>query len=419
MPYELTSIKVQEATLGNGEDVTATVVPQDSSHQDSPKIVGAIKEGLPPPPPKKVRNQAIDFVRGLAIVVMLQANITPYVHHLEHPHIILRLIYSMAAPTFIFLSGYSACAFHKKAPDISSVLGWFSIFFNFNVQRVWFAAVYVDVIAWILYPLHSFDVLYVIGCGILTHGVFLRYDIKIQHAAYAIWFAAWVAIRYSVPYNFDLEDVSFEDLPAVPSAKHFFYRSLQQLFVSGWFPWFPWLLVAWSGGYFARLKLLRPADAPLWFRALTVSVFIITLVLYLYNGGTVNGVSVNGEKGDGDGEGYEEIFYPVTLHFFFFCQSCTVSLIWATSWLEQKLEGSWLEVHPMVPFVVLGRNSLFVYIWHSMFISYFFLIASATKKAGGAYVLLLTVVLFSCYAKEYFIKDVKKMPTIVRLITGI
>ena len=275
-------------------------------------------------------------------------------------------------------------------------------------------AVYVDVIAWILFPLHSFDVLYVIGCGILTHGVFLRYDIKYQHAAYAIWFAAWLVIRYKGPYNFDLDDASLEDLPAVPSAKRFFYSSLQQLFVDGWFPWLPWLLVAWSGGYFARLKLLRPQDVPLWFRAVTVAVFAVTTILYLVDDGTVNGQKANSPRG-----GYEEVFYPVTLHFFFFCQSCTVSLIWAVSWLEQKLEGSRLEVHPMLPFVVLGRNSLFVYIWHSMFVSYFFIFTTVTKKAGGAYVLLLSVMLFSCYAREYFIKDVKKLPTVIRFISGL
>ena len=136
MSYELSSIRdAPKGALRDAEDVErAIVVPHHES--DTQQLKGS--EDLSP---RKVRNQAIDLVRGMAIVVMLQANITPYVNHFEHPHIVLRLIYSMAAPIFIFLSGYSACAFHKKVPDPSSVVGWCSMVFNFNVQRVWFAAV--------------------------------------------------------------------------------------------------------------------------------------------------------------------------------------------------------------------------------------------------------------------------------------
>ncbi len=366
---------------------------------------------VPPPPPRKVRLSTIDFVRGMAILTMLQANVAPYVDQLEHTHISLRLLYSMAAPTFVFLSGYSACAF-SKTPDTTSKVSC-STFFGFSVQRVWFAAVYVDIVAWQVYPVHSFDVLYVIGFGILTHGIFMRIDIKYQHVAYVLWSIASLAVYYEAPYYFEIDDPSLVDVP-VPKAKTFFYRSVLQLFVSGYFPWFPWLLIAWSGGYFARFKLLRAQDAPLWFSAVTVVVFVITLVLYLVNDGAVNGRKVNPSRG-----GYQEIFYPVTLHFFFFCQSCTVLLIWVVDWIERKAQKHQRSIPHMFPVVVLGRNSLFVYIWHSMFVPYFFTLTTVTTNKAGAYFLLVSVMLFSCYVREHFIKDVKKLPTIARFITGL
>lgn len=93
--------------------------------------------------------------------------------------------------------------------------------------------------------------------------------------------------------------------------------------------------------------------------------------------------------------------------------------IWALDYIGRKLEGGRLQVHPMFPVVVLGRNSLLIYIFHTMFISYFFVMTNVTMNNGLGYLVLILCMLVAAYAREFFIKDVKKVPTLIRLIAGI
>ena len=54
-----------------------------------------------------MRNSNIDFCRGIAILIMVLANSAPYILINVNPPFFLRFLFSIAAPVFVFLSGYS------------------------------------------------------------------------------------------------------------------------------------------------------------------------------------------------------------------------------------------------------------------------------------------------------------------------
>ena len=54
-----------------------------------------------------MRFSSIDTIRGFAILIMIFANAYPYLYPIDFCPKILRLLFSTAAPIFVFLSGVS------------------------------------------------------------------------------------------------------------------------------------------------------------------------------------------------------------------------------------------------------------------------------------------------------------------------
>lgn len=349
------------------------------------------------------RCHFIDFFRGLAIITMLQANIIPYINHIQ-PILALRLLYSLAAPTFIFLSGYSATKFSSsnRNRQITS--------FPFSFQRVIFSAIFVDVVAWATYPLQTFDVLYIISIIILTLHHFNQMDIFWILFSFSFIFLVWLAIFFLIPYRFHISILYISQSIPVPS---YIVSCIRRLFFDGWFPFFPWILVGWFGSFHVRLSKYHTIYVRI------VLGIVSAFLTYLYLVPSSSPLYTPSSKPNELREDYEEIFYPVTPLYFFWCCSTVSTLLSIFEFFEPYIE----RTQKYNPFCLLGRNSLLVYILHCLYISYIIIVSNfpdyTLQQNWFNYLILYLFVTLLSYIKEYYITDVRRLPTLLRLITGI
>ena len=97
------------------------------------------------------RLSSIDLLKTIAIIIMIIANSSPYI--LVSPHsIYTRIISSLAAPLFIFLSGFSFFLSFNKNQNYRNK--YFQVFYLFC------SAILLDITIWHIMPFQTFDVLY-------------------------------------------------------------------------------------------------------------------------------------------------------------------------------------------------------------------------------------------------------------------
>jgi uncharacterized membrane protein len=102
----------------------------------------------------QVRNKTIDSFRGMAIIIMIAANSWPYIYPYDNCPFLLRVLFSTAAPIFIFLSGYVyqfQNSLKGKRPLYKRPL------------QILLLAVLIDSLVWKIVPFVTFDVLYLIA----------------------------------------------------------------------------------------------------------------------------------------------------------------------------------------------------------------------------------------------------------------
>jgi len=328
------------------------------------------------------RAKSIDLLRGCAILLMLLANLSPY-FYLDSTPLFLRIIYSTAAPTFVFLSGYSSFAFSIEN----------NTRFPFAFWRVIFAAAFIDIFIWRILPFQNFDVLYVISFVILTLHHLKNKSAILLNLLFATLLFSWLAISTFVPYRFELQDLSLNHLFQVN-----FKETLHRFIRDGWFPILPWLLIGWTGAYFARYRLAERKEVKI---AATV-LFIVALYYFQQN-------PVNAGR-----NGYLEIFYPVHLPFLCLSLGAIALLLWGTHYVQQFASSK-------NPICMLGRNSLFVYILHCGINAFLISNLNWAVSIGThvlAYIFLLSIVLSLTYAKERYVDNAKKLPNWLRLVSG-
>jgi uncharacterized membrane protein len=285
----------------------------------------------------------IDALRGLAILFMIPANLSPL---LVEPHALwFRIISSFAAPVFVMLSA-GMVELTASRHDL-----------RYFVRRgaiVLGAGMAIDVLLWRILPWTSIDVLYVIGVGIPLVALLARARTRVFLTLALACFAAAFALQAFVSYHpealqiFYLEDLSMPGgLP----------RLLQSWFVDGWFPYFPWLGYAFLGAVFFRHVFVD--------RGHTVHLLMAgggALLAAL--GFTLLFVPIAGLRSIASGavlasrEGYCEIFYPATLGYVL----ASIGMVVVFAYIVR-------HVHPSRPIRVLaffGRYSMLVYILHQV-----------------------------------------------------
>ena len=135
------------------------------------------------------RVSKIDFWKGIAVIIMIIANTSAYTN--TNPEkILFRIFLSCAAPIFIFLSGYTF--------EISSLN---KFVFNkkiLNGALIIITAALIDIFIWGIYPFVTFDVLYLIGIGILINTILFK---KNEGTLGSLTVVCYIIIKYNLQYK--------------------------------------------------------------------------------------------------------------------------------------------------------------------------------------------------------------------------
>lgn len=270
-----------------------------------------------------MRNQHIDSMRSIAIIIMLTANTTPYLLEPNTPFW-FRALCSLAAPLFTFLSGYTFAMNGTKSNGFKSAL------------FVLLSAMIVDVFAWGIPPFQTFDVLYVIAFGQLALELLKRLPSPIILAV-SLAIMLTPTLLQTV-YRFELPDPNWDSVS---------YKAYRWAF-DGWFPIFPWLSFPLLGLISCRWK--STSQSLPWVPWLSAIAFIVGATWAYFD-----------KYSQAFREGYVEIFYPANLAYLSlalgFC-------LWLLLGLTQPLSADGMK-----HLNLYGRHSMFVYIFHAFLIS--------------------------------------------------
>lgn len=273
------------------------------------------------------RDPSVDVLRGLAVVTMVAANMAPY--SLEAPHpILLRVIGSFAAPTFVFLAGMMVGG-PSRAGRVGHALR--------RAATLFVVAAVIDVGCWHIVPFEGFDVLYLLALALPLASMCLAVEPR-THAILAVSIVVLTPMfRARLGYG-----------PLLPPSEPWpFWR---RWLVDGWFPVFPWLGVALLGTLVARTSVARAPRVQGLAGAGLALVGLVTLIVK-------PPVLVTRA-------GYSELFYPPTLGVLCLAIGALFGLLAAIPHARKLVQLEWLEVY--------GRASLLMYVVHTVLIAYVF-----------------------------------------------
>ena len=288
------------------------------------------------------RETWIDTLRGLAILIMIPANMAPM---LEQPHpLLLRLISSLAAPIFVILSGMMVALTARKHR-----LGYF-------IQRgliLILCGAFVDMTAWGALPFIDVDILYLIGLSLPL--VCLANRLSFRQIAYLSLciFILTPLLQFGLGYS---AFVPSYDLTGEPTTDPALVTTgfLTHYLVDGYFPLFPWSGLMLLGLLLARLHYSPDAaQAERWRRSgAWISGGLLSIA------GAILWWAWPGQMLERDD--YCEMFYNPTLGFI----ATSVGITLLLYWVANRPMPPWR----LLPLSVLGQSSLFIYMFHLIWI---------------------------------------------------
>lgn len=336
------------------------------------------------------RDSGIDSMRTLAILIMLVANTLPYSETVVPPDW-LRLFCSLAAPLFIFLSGYSV--------HLSKVrFGWATYI---PAIAVLLAAVFVDVVAWRIVPLLEFDVLYLISAGLFVNTA-LRNSPRATAAIAVMLLVIAPFIAAHFPYRFEMDELPLFTSSATISS-WLSMNPLLRFLLDGWFPVLPWIAFALLGSAFAHYK-----ERILVYRKsiLTVGVLGFACLAAIQLNGSLPPMR----------DGYVEIFYPLDyMHLLISICWIVVLSLW---FMPQSASKFSTKLN------VLGRKSQLVYITHAFYLGWIIegiYQPDTMAELTSAIALLFAAVLLVSTLSEHpsIISGTDRLPILLKRVFGL
>lgn len=339
------------------------------------------------------RDTTIDIVRGVAIFIMIAANMAPVLAN--QPSYWVRALYSCAAPIFITLSGVMiARSILKSSPNG----------FIYFLERGFFliaVGALVDMVAYHYVPFLNVDVLYLFGISAPILFLIAKSSTPVVAGIAVLIFATTFTLQNIFGYN--------ENLALVHLGQHFQIDPIvvmKHWIIDGWFPVFPWLGYGATGILFGRIRWdcnsgFRRFDRPILFLSALSVFFIGITVMNFFPGEQYVRV------------GYQELFYPVTPGFLLWSLAmifCLIGVVDATGRLTL-----WRIVQP------LGEASLFVYLAHSIIIGKIY--APFFSPMNNQSHLMFFLALYSAmFLATSWLRGVRKiyrnMPTKLRWVVG-
>lgn len=346
---------------------------------------------------KANRDISIDIVRGIAIVLMVGANILPSV---QGPHpFALRVLSSLAAPIFICLAG-TMMALSARGKSSTQP---FSYFLKRGLFLVGIG-VSIDVFAWNYIPFVGVDVLYLIGVALPLLHLAAQQPSRVVLSLALLIFGLTPLLQAALGY---VETPLTPDLDLLPalSSTHF-NQVMRHWVVDGWFPLFPWLGYALFGVWLGQWRW-RSVPGIRYFDQKASLVLGATLF-------GLGGVSMFFFPGPlYPRMGYSELFYPATLGFVAASLGAVILIIAAVDAVRHLRLGA--------PLRVFGEASLFMYIAHSLVIGFCiepFWSAMSPAAYVGLYVSLLGLLLFCGYMLRRLRKNHRSMPLMLKWVVG-
>lgn len=281
------------------------------------------------------RINSIDLLRGVAILFMLAANAWPELYPFDETPILLRIVYSTAAPIFIFLSGVSIRIVQESGKSTKQV--W-----KRSLQILALGAL-IDVLVWQINPFATYDVLYLIGVSSILVWYIGRLSSRALKWSIALLFLV-LHLFFLSHYQFDMTDVPMAEFPDAYS----YPDTIKRMFLDGWFPIFPWFGVSLLGYLtFAHRSFLASKR----------NVFLITGIfcLLLFPAQYFMGGDVQPIRG-----GYVELFYPVKNWFYVHLAGVFSIIIWSYSLHIESFR--WVRR--------IGSYSLSIYVFHTIYIHF-------------------------------------------------
>ncbi|MBR9975493.1 MAG: DUF1624 domain-containing protein [Bacteroidetes bacterium] len=352
-------------------------------------------------PEQHLRLPWIDTLRGLAILLMIPANLAPY---LAEPHSMwFRILGSFAAPTFIMLSA-GMIVLRGEKHNLAYYLKRGGIVMGVGVL--------LDTLLWQIYPFTSFDVLYPIGLAMPLLYLMRKADARELLYIAVIFILGTYVLQALTGYHAEALEVYFDE-PWLPSIG----RLLQSWFVDGWFPIFPWLGYAFIGALFFRTLFGEGIGASHHFitlgAVLTVIGFILLFVPLPFIRSIADG-SILETRG-----GYSEIFYPPTFAYIF----TSIGIVVLSSTLLRRLRLN--PAHSVIGF--FGRHSMLVYVLHQVLGAQVLLPllesqGMETIESGplftAANLAVIAVIAIVCYAVEMVKKKHPPKSTVAQVLFG-
>lgn len=279
------------------------------------------------------RIDTIDFLRGIAVIIMIFANSSPYLFDLKS-FFTIRFLFSIAAPIFIFIAGFTSQMNFERGSPIS----------YYRILQILTMAVVIDIVIWRSVPFYTFDVLYLIGISKLI----LKFLNKVNKPKYILLFLCLIIglsifITMNFSYRYEISDILLND---------FFYNykihdhsnPLMRLLYDGWFPLLPWTIIAIIGSLSYKLlgKILMKYSIYL----IVTGVLLLAILHFkLY---TIQ-FPVR--------EKYLEIFYPLTSSILIIPVAVFFIVLGIIKW-KPSLNIGFINL--------LGRYSLFAYVINAL-----------------------------------------------------
>jgi uncharacterized membrane protein len=343
------------------------------------------------------RDLSVDLLRGLAIAVMVAANLVPFLLVPPAPFW-LRVIASVAAPLFIFLSGMMvALSFRKKNHTCS--------YFLLRGGFVVLLGALLDLLAWGVVPFLDFDVLYLIGISLPLSYLFLKLELRER----MLVFLSILMVTPLMQVFFGYSGLPLQ-VPLIPvlsgSALPSGTNILLQWLIEGWFPIFPWLAVALLGAHTGTFRWEENGIRSFVDRKLALpgggAVVIGALLWYFLPGPALTP------------HGYVELFYPPTMEFMLFITGLIFCLFIIADWLVTTR----LTLEPLQ---VLGQCSLAIYVVHTLIIELCILplqLQVSLPLYLTAYLVFIAVMTILAYGIRSLRLRLDHPPFIVRVLIG-
>lgn len=344
---------------------------------------------------KQERNIWIDFIRSIAIIIMIIANSAAVIGNKEYSYF-FRIICSLAAPLFVLISGisFSVSSKYPSTSDTKTKSAFYLLI----------TATCIDLFIWQIPPFNTFDVLYIIAFGIFLN-IFLKHKTLLYVLSFIV-FIIGIAVYLQVVllYRFDMQEISLNNILQV-NKTDYIISSIRNMFVDGWFPIFPWICLPLIGTLIVKYQ-----DFFQSYKLYTYVFSLITFFVSIYGLGTSSTIVPFRN-------GYVELFYPAS--FLIFMLVCSGALLFFTSTFSYRISN------PLISFFsMIGKYSLFIYILHIAIIHFVLDVYFNSLDASSFAIVMVifTVSLYVMIAILEFTKAkqfIQKLPFSISKIIGL